>query len=62
MQDLTPTRAVAEQLGVSVWTVTRTAKEHGCYSSKFPTATGGYLFSADDIATIATLIGREVAA
>ena len=62
MQDLAPTKAVAERLGVSVWTVTRTAGKHNCYTSKFPTQTGGYLFSEEDIATLATLIGREVAA
>lgn len=62
MQDLAPTKAVAERLGVSVWTVTRTAGKYGCYTSKFPTQTGGYLFSEDDIALLAILIGKQVAA
>ena len=62
MQDLAPTRAVAERLGVSVWTVTRLAKAHGCYSSKFPTSTGGYLFSDTDVDKLANLITRPVAA
>jgi hypothetical protein len=62
MQDLTPTRAVAERLHVSVWTVTRLAQTHRCYTSKFPTQTGGYLFSDADIDKLAALINREVAA
>lgn len=62
MQHLAPTRAVAERLHVSVWTVTRLAQKHECYTSKFPTKTGGYLFSDDDVVRLAALISREVAA
>lgn len=63
MPTLHPTRVAAERLGVSVWTVTRFAKEDpSCYTAKVPGQTGAYLFTDDDIARLAISLGREVAA
>lgn len=61
---LHPTRTVAERLDVSVWTVTRIAKDHpDVYTLKVPGTTGGYLFSDDDVAKVAAHLKRkEVAA
>lgn len=58
--DLHPTRTVAARLGVSVWTVTRTAKEHELYTLKVPGATGAYLFDDDAVARLADHLNRPV--
>lgn len=60
MQELHPTKVAAKRLGVSVWTVVRAAKEHGVFTSKFPTSTGGYLFTDADIAKLGELLNRPV--
>lgn len=62
MPKLRPTREVADALGVSVWTITRTAKRHEVYTQKLGPNTGGYLFDDDDVARLASLLNREVAA
>lgn len=59
MTKLHRTTAVAKRLGVSVWTITRTAKAHEVYTDKFPTTTGGYLFSDADVAKLASILNRQ---
>jgi hypothetical protein len=60
MEHLNTTKDAARRLGVSVWTVARTAKDHNAYTAKFPTTTGGYLFSEDDLRRMGEILNRPV--
>ena len=60
MEHLNTTKDAARRLGVSVWTVARTARDHNAFTAKFPTATGGYLFSEDDLRRMGEILNRPV--